>query len=482
MPGGSSNAQTLSAPEPVPKFNRQSLAIVAIISSALLFTYSYITAAPLNHDVAWLLTATQRWVAGQRLYVDIIEINPPLIFLENVMLTGGLLTKQAYIAGVIACIGISTAAVFAQRGPRLAAIASAAMVVSGITDFGQRDHLALIFLVPLLLIEPTTKTGRALCGFWAFLGVGLKPHFALIPAAFVAARCYTSKSLAPIREGQVLVLVGLCAAWLAMVALAWPAYFRTIVPMAALVYQAFGYQPLFQHFAVSLIVMAALILVARRQPELLPLSSAAAGAIAEFFLQGRFWSYQFVPALGLAIIVCVQASIADKGIFRWAYFGVSAILIAWPLRVGPHRYPASILPQGVESVLFFTERVSATYPQVTECGVVNVSRYPSFWTLPGAWRRFHDESSAGVKARALLQQEFATISNDIEAGKPAMIFEDSRPTYFGSRYFAYSRWIDLHGYRRIGKRDRYWVWLRNDLDGSVMNRPICQVPGVGLDS
>jgi hypothetical protein len=211
---------------------------------------------------------------------------------------------------------------------------------------------------------------------------------------------------------------------------------------------------------------------------MLPLACAAAAAVAEFFLQGRFWPYQFVPALGLATIVCLQAGFIDKGIFRWTYLAVGAVLIAWPLRVGPHRYPPSIIPEDVETVLILSERVSATYPQVTECGVVNASRYPSFWTLPGAWNRLHDKSTDGTEARALLQQEFTTISGDIRAGKPEIIFEDFRPTYFAGQPFSYSRWLDLVDYRRVGKRDRYWVWLRNDLDASLMDRPTCRIPGV----
>src|SRR5260221_14444665 len=33
---------------------------------------------PLNTDVSWLLTIGERVLDGQRLYVDIVEINPPM--------------------------------------------------------------------------------------------------------------------------------------------------------------------------------------------------------------------------------------------------------------------------------------------------------------------------------------------------------------------------------------------------------------------
>src|SRR5713101_4776931 len=36
---------------------------------------------PLNTDVSWLLTIGERVLDGQRLYVDIVEINPPMAVL-----------------------------------------------------------------------------------------------------------------------------------------------------------------------------------------------------------------------------------------------------------------------------------------------------------------------------------------------------------------------------------------------------------------
>ena len=40
---------------------------------------------PLNHDAAALLHFSQRWLAGERLYVDLIDVNPPLVFILNLV-------------------------------------------------------------------------------------------------------------------------------------------------------------------------------------------------------------------------------------------------------------------------------------------------------------------------------------------------------------------------------------------------------------
>ena len=45
----------------------------------LVLVAAAISVAPLNTDSGWLLVAARRLLDGDRLYVDIIEVNPPLI-------------------------------------------------------------------------------------------------------------------------------------------------------------------------------------------------------------------------------------------------------------------------------------------------------------------------------------------------------------------------------------------------------------------
>src|SRR3981081_1771270 len=50
------------------------------LSIALVFVVAVLLrqVVPLNTDVGWLLTIGERVLDGQRLYVDIVEINPPM--------------------------------------------------------------------------------------------------------------------------------------------------------------------------------------------------------------------------------------------------------------------------------------------------------------------------------------------------------------------------------------------------------------------
>src|SRR5690242_274204 len=40
---------------------------------------------PINFDEALILTISERWLGGERLYIDLIDVNPPLIFILNLV-------------------------------------------------------------------------------------------------------------------------------------------------------------------------------------------------------------------------------------------------------------------------------------------------------------------------------------------------------------------------------------------------------------
>src|SRR5450631_2566114 len=53
-----------------------SLALMLTVFAAVMFVA---LRSPLKDDIAWLLYVARRWMAGKELYVDLIEVNPPLI-------------------------------------------------------------------------------------------------------------------------------------------------------------------------------------------------------------------------------------------------------------------------------------------------------------------------------------------------------------------------------------------------------------------
>ena len=51
--------------------------LVLLVTAGLMLFAAMRT--PLKDDIAWLLYVARRWMAGRELYVDLVEVNPPLI-------------------------------------------------------------------------------------------------------------------------------------------------------------------------------------------------------------------------------------------------------------------------------------------------------------------------------------------------------------------------------------------------------------------
>ena len=403
-------------------------------------------------------------MAGSELYTDIIEVNPPLIFYEMVLLTGGVLTKPAYVLGVCSVAALSALWALRLKGPLAGLAAVAAFLLGGLTDFGQRDHLALIFLVPFLLGDAAARRERVLVGAWAFLGAGLKPYLLLIPIAAALTRAVLQRSLRPIFSAEMITLGVLCAGYLALVAIFHRPYLTDIVPLGQFVYGAYGAPIKPQLSALSLvIVVVAIIPVILRDKERIPTAVATLGALASYYIQGRNWSYHFVPAVGLGLFLAVWSAKQNRGMALLA----ASLALAQAAR-GPHqrKSPSPILA-GATSVAFFSSHVWAAYPTALDCGVRNATRYPALWVLPGAWNVLHDPDGTEAdrqRAKRILAREREIIRGDLLRDKPQLLYLDvrERKPYF-TRPFDYRSFIGpLPGYRPVGRISipeiTYEVW------------------------
>src|SRR6478672_13088189 len=75
------NRREVRAIRPAPFNLRAAISILsagmlAVVTAVVLFAA---LRSPLKDDIAWLLYVARRWLAGRELYVDVIEVNPPLI-------------------------------------------------------------------------------------------------------------------------------------------------------------------------------------------------------------------------------------------------------------------------------------------------------------------------------------------------------------------------------------------------------------------
>ena len=133
-----------------------------------------VLAPPLNHDVAAVLQFSQRWLAGEHLYSDLIDVNPPLIFVLNLI--------PAAIAAVTPLDGVAALQLClfgyggfcwwlamrvrdrAAEGPVERAfldVLPALFLLDAGYDFGQREHLMAVGALALRAVRPSGGRGRS---------------------------------------------------------------------------------------------------------------------------------------------------------------------------------------------------------------------------------------------------------------------------------------------------------------------------------
>lgn len=259
--------------------------IAALVATALAAALFH-AGVSLNHDSSWYLVSTDWLLDGAKLYVDVVEINPPLAFYQTMppvwlaRLLGSdpgaiyvaYITLLALLASLWSFALLRGAALEARQKTALMIAIAAVLFVLPIGEFGQREHFMLIFALPFLLAQilrpalPDTGPGHGIAlGLVAALGLLLKPYFLLIPAAIGLMRLVEERSLAPFRDPAMLALAAAACGYLGFIWLVHPEYFTAIVPIARVVYGAYetGGAQVFGKFEIIALVLVAIVGVSR---------------------------------------------------------------------------------------------------------------------------------------------------------------------------------------------------------------------------
>ena len=282
--------------------------------------FVYVTLAPpVNHDVAAVIDFAMRWQHGEVLYRDLIDMNPPLIFL----LTRGAIALwapfgvgpiPAVLLSVLALCILSTVLVLVLlRGLPLGPVESAAaavglplILVIASYDFGQREHLMLAASLPYLVLAarraekvPTPRVLAIAVALLAALFLALKPHFLSIPA-LIEFYILCRVGLRGFRDPVPWAMAALWVGYLALIRFAFPDYEGFALPLALEYYHGgdtIGSVLLNARMAPGmLILLPAAVLALARPRGLAPvLALAGLGALASALVQMRGWSYHIMP-------------------------------------------------------------------------------------------------------------------------------------------------------------------------------------------
>ncbi len=296
---------------------------------------------PLNHDVAAVLNFTQRWIAGERLYSELIDVNPPLIFVLNLL--PGYLAEFLPLDGVqallLCLLGLAAGCWWLSarlrqgmaEGPvekaALAALVPLALVLPGY-DFGQREVLMGTVAIPYAVLAarrmlglPTSRRMTFGVAVLAALGFALKPHFLGVPLLVEAAVLLRRASAggwgrvgpalkAALSDPVPWTMAGVWVLYLASIPLLFPDFFGHVVPLVWDYYVSLGglsgldvlLTENLGEATLLLLIISILCVVGRFGPLVLALWAAMGGAFLAAWVQHKGWTYHVAPIFMLGAL------------------------------------------------------------------------------------------------------------------------------------------------------------------------------------
>jgi hypothetical protein len=448
-----------------------SVVAVAVLLAALALVLVTDITSPLKDDVAWLLYVARRWLAGGRLYQDIVEVNPPLIvwiYALPAAAAGWLgVAPKTISAPFFAAVALGSAwwtadllagraALFARRLPSFGAIGAVLLLMPGV-EFGQREHLLVAAALPYLALfarslqgEAEPRTTAVLAGALAGLGCALKPGYLLAFGLLEAVGWLRGARPCRIASISAAAALGLYALGVLIFC---PAFLQNAVPLALALYGATD-TPCRQILAESQVLLSGVgvaVLVAAGARQTLPrtepflralligLAAFALGATVSYVLESKNWFYHRLPASitavlalllwGVAVLrerprptLCVIATLA-LGIDA---FGKFVIADYWRLTdwveaaVAPNlstevRLERLVRRERAQTYIAFSEWIALGFPVVNDTGVTWASRFDSMWALRGElWRaRLDGAAPREWPIRTWISRDFVAVCPDL---------------------------------------------------------------------
>jgi hypothetical protein len=442
------------------------LAILLIIPAITQYM-SYI-----NCDDAWLLHAATRVFAGQALYKDVVETNPPLavyvnfipIYFAKISGLGTILSFKIFVftlgaASVFFCYHI-------KRDNVLLSVALFSLLVYVGLNFGQREHFFNILFLPYLFCL-TNKTGsgnRFLAALMAGIAVSLKPYFVVIWLAVLIANAYAKRDFKSIfvLDNWIIGLVG--ASYLAYLVFIEKTYIAEILPLLLKYYDA-GFNPplkgvLIQVLLSSVICFMGPLVVYIKFPqiitrEIIIFIGGSIGAIGSLLLQQKAFTNHFLPIgffglwlnfyllkelISLKNQLWKDCAMAICGIVLLQFF---ATAVAWNFQIVT-KHETKNLEETIslinkyasnQNVYYITPDLPDAFPAVLYSSATYSGKYGHLWFVIGLYKNAPQAKNGELIYHPISEQNtdeqeiIRTVVNEITFLKPKIIIVTNKKEY-----------------------------------------------------
>lgn len=472
--------------------------VVALIERALVDT------AP---DVSWLLTLGERLLAGERPYVDFIEVNPPAsiyLYLPALLLSRVSGLSPEFLVGLLVFAGSGASLLFSARlliknglidektAWGLASAFAVVLLVLPAATFAQREHIALISFLPFLAVallrasnKPIGWHAAVIAGLGAALTVIIKPHF-VFPVVFAAfAAALLARSWRPIFALENWISAILALLYGAAVVVFYPVFVYEWIPIIAEVYVALKASvfDLLTLGAIPFWFGALLVILALKRREVLTapyilLIASAFGFLVSFFAQQKGLQYHSYPMLALIFAGAIVAlfdradavrkerltlpamAISIAGLifatFSWYAVSANSQALAAPIRAAGIKNPVILNISG-------GGLVGMGFPLTRQLNGVWASRTCGQWISSGVLGAKLKGADAATAARldSYMDRDRTMLIEDIWGKKPDIILVDRiRYDWFKWAQSDATLARELENYRKLEEIDGVLILRR----------------------
>lgn len=236
--------------------------LVFLVTATLAVAMLIQLQTPLNHDIAWTLYGAKKMLAGAEFGKDIIAANPPLIWfvMIPVALVGewtglGMVVVFRITISLLAGISLYISYTILSRTsltenksfiPCLILLLTLFYGPLAWRDFGQREYLSLLAVLPLtftifarIQFYNPNIFFTILVGLAAGFGLALKPYLVVIPVGLVFCSFLYCKWKI-LRWAEFYSVMVFCLIYILMVRVFSPDYLSKVIPLVLKFYWGFN--------------------------------------------------------------------------------------------------------------------------------------------------------------------------------------------------------------------------------------------------
>lgn len=395
------------------------------ISFILAVVFIYFNYYPLNVDSTWILNCAHNILSGSILYEDIVDVNPPLIFIYATLPTfiAELVSFSRiyiYIIFVIFLISISIylcSLILIQNYKKqentiryfLYSIIFI-LTISVNYDFGQREHLFMIFAFPYILSLmykdsiTLSKNILIIIAIFASLGFNIKPHFFLIFLGIEVTYMLHKKNILSILRIDSIIISLSGIFYLIIIFVFFNEYINITIPFAIETYtNVFNKSHLnlimtFEIFLALFILIFWSIFTERKLDLSIKIIFVSLiMSVTIYLIQQKGWNYHKIPILCISLLFLAHLTFSllkkDKSyclaffplVFYILYFNIQSIPKFKELENIINKLPSN------QKIFIASTDIAQGQPLLKENQIWS-SRFPSLFMLPSLLKKEKNES------------------------------------------------------------------------------------------